>query len=299
MLKKLLALLGIALFLAIIYFAGPDKLVVSLASANPFLLFAAFAAIVAITVINGARFHILARSLGRLSFSNTFAALCLSQLVNQGMTAALGEVSKGALFKKLHGISFSRTIGIVFVERGQDFILALIIALLFLSSSNIPWLSQVSLLLLPIIALIAVVLFAPSKWFNRFKRFEAVYRLARGFKQGVRGLSRKVLFLSLVLTLLSLVFNGLANQLLLSAMGAPVPLATVLAFTSAALIAGFLSGLPGGLGSREVVLVALFSSLGVSAAVVIAASVLLRGFFAGINLVFYLLFSRKGGQVNL
>lgn len=289
MLKKLLALLGLALIIAIILIEDPTKIWDAVSNTNPLLLLAAEAFLLALSLSKGARLHQLAKTIKQLKFREALNVFCFGQLVNQGITTVLGEVSKGVMLKKLHGFSFSRSMSIIFVERGYDLIFTLAFSMLLLGQVKQSWAPLAIALPLLFIGAIIAIAVLPEKPFHWFKKFKKPWHFYENFRGGLRSLSTKVLATTLAITAVAWLFEGLGNQLLLSAFGVNLPLLTVLSVTSLSLLVGFLSGIPGGIGTREVSLVFLYSLFGVPAPIALALSLVYRIAIIVNDYAFYLL----------
>ncbi len=274
-----LSIIGLVLLLAVFLYSGPALIWDSLFSADPVFFAAGAAFLLALLLLGGWRFHLLSGRLKSLSFPKTFYVLCFSQVVNQGTLASAGELSKAALLKKLHGVSFSRSLGVVLLERGQDVLFSFALGALFLYQYQRDWLWPVAVASAVLFALVALLLFLPAGSFGFLSRFPQAGNVVMNFRDGARGQSPSVLALSLAVTAATFLVGAAANWFLLSSLGASVGFWTVLSVNFTGLLIGFLSGLPAGIGSREAALVFLYGIFGVAAPVVVAASLLNRILF--------------------
>ncbi len=278
--KKILLLAGIALFAAIIYLAGPEALLKTLAGANALTLAAAALLVLVVVALNIVKFHILAQSLGKLGLADSARIVSFTQLVNQGMVALVGEAAKGVLLKKFKGVRLSRALSIVAVERFQDVALIFVFSLLVFSRLGVQVpAAAIVLLAAAVVAAIALIA-APERVLRRLLFFPWLRENVFEFREGMRTISPAAFFAAFALSLAAILVGGAANTLILSSLGANVDYATVLTVTSAASLVGLLSALPAGLGAREIVLVGAYSQLGVAPAVAVAASLVLRALFA-------------------
>ena len=183
--------------------------------------------------------------------------------------------------------------GVILLERGYDFLFTVFfaaIALAALRPDSLPFLGAA---LAIVFFGVAAAAFAPSKWFTFLKRWTKVYESAAKFRQGIKSLSPKTLAYALALSAIAWLFEGLGNQLIFSALGIQLPLLTVLGITSAGLIVGFATAIPGGIGSREATMVLLYSAVGVAAPVVIAQALLYRIGVTGVSLAAYVAAGKK------
>ncbi|OIO24088.1 hypothetical protein AUJ65_02255 [Candidatus Micrarchaeota archaeon CG1_02_51_15] len=294
MIKKLLFAISLILFAAVILYAGPSVLLDALISADPLPL-AVATFLIAVTIgLNGIRFHILTSSIGELPFKQTFNVLLFSQLANQGAIALLGDATKAVLFKKLFGHSFTRIIGIVTVERGQDLLVALTCAVLL--AAELSWAGYAAFGVMAVFCALMIFVFTPPSWIRKLP-FKRLSDAAQNFREGVRAITLKTILQSFAVTLAALITGGLANQLLLASFGVSLPLLTVVTVTSVSLLAGLASGLPAGLGAREASLVLMYGSFGVPASAVLMSALLLRVIFASLSYAGYLA-TRTEGQNN-
>ena len=287
MLKTILAIAGAAVFLALVWHFGPTAVWNAASQANPLLFAAALACLLALTLVKALRLQALLQHTGTIQKREALAVFSFGQLTNQGITTLAGEVAKGALLKKVHGFSFSKSMGVILVERGYDLLFTIFfaaIALAALQPDSLPFLGAA---LAIVFFGVAAAAFAPSKWFSFLKRWKKVYESASKFRQGIKSLPPKTLAYALALSAIAWLFEGLGNQLIFSALGIQLPILTVVGITSAGLIAGFASMIPGGIGSRETVMVLLYSAAGVPAPAVIVQSILYRLGMTGVSLAAY------------
>lgn len=294
MLKKILTIIGLVLIIAIIFIEGPEKIWNAATKADLALLVCAEIFLILLTLVKGVRLQQLAKTIKCLGFRQSLHIFCFGQLVNQGVTTAIGEVSKALMLKKLHGFSFSRSISIIFVERGCDFIFTLGFACLIIAQLKTDWaLTALAIPLVFVLAIIAVA-FLPVHLFAFFKKFKKLWHVYSNFRQGLRNLSLQLIAITLAISAVAWLFEGLGNQFLLSSLGAPLPLLTVLSITSLSLMVGFISGIPGGIGSREAALVLLYSLFGVGMPIALAQALIYRVLTAGSNFVLYAVAGWRG-----
>ncbi|MGB9577534.1 MAG: lysylphosphatidylglycerol synthase transmembrane domain-containing protein [Candidatus Micrarchaeia archaeon] len=289
MLKKLLGVFGLALVLAIIWVEGPATILNAASHANLALLIAAEAFLVSLNLFKGLRLHELLKSIQRLRFRDSLRVFCFGQLVNQGIMTALGEVSKGLMLKRLHGLSFSRSMSIIVVERGFDLLFALALSALVLAQVNKAWLPLAIGLAAALAALIAAIAFLPQNLFRFFQRFKQPWHAYTNFRNGLRGLSPRFLAIAFAVSVAAWTLEGLGNQFILYSLGVNLPLLTVLGVTSLSLVVGFASFIPGGIGAREASLVLLYSALGVPGPTALAQGLIYRISIAANDYAIYLL----------
>lgn len=288
-LTNILSILGLILILAIIYFAGPQKILDALLKADFKMLLLGAAVILVIILLNGLRFYILTRKLGEISFKQAFSVLCFSQLINQGTVAALGEVSKSALFKTKK-IPVSKSLAVVILERVQDFIFAIAFSFLILSQIDAKLL-PLSILLVACIAFgFIFVLVVPEKFISKIPSFLSfVSKNLRDFKEGIKSVSLQTFAASILVTFIALFLGAFAYQSIFQAFNINLDPVVILSIISAGLLVGFLSGLPAGIGSREVTMIALFAQFSVPAEVVVATSLIVRVVFSVLSWVGFML----------
>ncbi len=274
-LNKILLLLGLFLLAAIILVAGPVKLLEAVSRANLWLLLAAAVFLLAATLLNSLRFHLLAKPSASLSPADSLYLVCFSQLVNQGASAMLGDAAKALLLKKMHNLSYSKGVGIIWVERSLDVLFSLICVGFILGSlSPQGFYLAIAIGLLLLLAWLAV-LFSPESLLALIPLEKAKAGLL-SFQKTVKGIGVNVIAKSLACTFFAFTATGLGALLLLSALGYNLDFFTVLGVVFAGFLAGIASGLPGGLGSREAAMAFIFAQFGVPVAVTVSVSLLLR-----------------------
>ncbi|MEW5955293.1 MAG: lysylphosphatidylglycerol synthase transmembrane domain-containing protein [Candidatus Micrarchaeota archaeon] len=293
MLKTILAIAGALMFLLLIWYSGPAAVWNAVTQANPLLFAAALACLLLLTALKGLRLHALLQHAGRLKRREALAVFSFGQLTNQGITTLLGEVAKGALLKKIHGFSFSNSMGVILVERGYDFLFTVFFAAIALASLRPDWLPFLALLLAVAFFGVAAAAFAPSKWFSFLKRWKKLWESAAKFRHGIVGLRPQALCLAFAFSAVAWLFEGLGNHFIFSALGIQLPLLTVLGITSAGLIVGFATMIPGGIGSREATMVLLYSAADISAPAVIAQALLYRIGMTAVSLAAYVAAGKK------
>jgi len=293
MLKALLAIAGILIFAALIWYSGPLEVWNAATQANPAYLAAAVACLALLTLTKGLRLHELLKHEGTIKKRQSIAVFSFGQLTNQGITTAFGEVAKGALLKKVHGFSFSRAMGTILVERGLDFVFTVFFAAIALAVLRPHWLPVLAAALLFAGIGIAAAAFAPREWFAFFRKWPTAYEKAAKFRQGITHQSPRVIGIALAFSAIAWIFEGLGNQLIFSALGINLPFFTVLGITCVGLLVGFATAVPGGIGSREATLVLLYSAAGVPASVVIVQALLYRIAMTIISLAAYAAAQKK------
>ena len=287
MFKALLAIAGILIFAALIWYSGPLEVWNAATQADPLHLAAAAACLAVLTLAKGIRLHGLLKHEGTIKKRQAIAVFSFGQLTNQGITTALGEVAKGALLKKVHGFSFSRAMGTILVERGLDFVFTVFFTAIAIATLRPHWLPVLAAALLVAGLGLAGAAFAPRQWFAFFKKWPTAYEKATKFRQGITCQSPKVIGVALALSAVAWLFEGFGNQLIFSGLGVNLPFFTVLGITCAGLLVGFATAVPGGIGSREATLVILYSAAGVPTSIVIVQALLYRIAMTAISLAAY------------
>ena len=296
MLKKILLAVGLLLVAATIYFAGPEKLAAVAASADPLKLFAAALVFIVVIALNAGKFHVLANAVGKTSFRETAKIVCFSQVVNQGTIALVGEATKSAMLKKLHDIPFSRALGVVALERVQDVFLLFVFSAFLFMSFEAGLASATILLIVAGLAAAAFFAFAPESAIKVVVPIQWARKNLLEFRWALHNVPKRAIMVSVLGAAAAFLVGGLANQLILSALGSNVDFMTVLAVTSAASLVGLLSALPAGLGAREVVLVGVYSQFGVSPSAAVTMSLIVRIIFSLESYAAYAFASKGEGK---
>ncbi|CAH2395215.1 lysylphosphatidylglycerol synthase transmembrane domain-containing protein [Mesorhizobium ventifaucium] len=193
----------------------------------------------------------------------------------------VGEVVKSVLLRTRYGISLTEGLGVLMVERLGD-----VLAILLLTAGGLALLADGFFFLVIATLLVAAMMVVVG--------VRSIYGaiLGRiGTIPGLRGIVSRILLLfdvahellqplpflvGITIAIVAWACEGLALHIIIREFGIEASVLTSLCVFGFATLAGALSGLPGGLGSTEVVMVLLLTQLGMPVAVAAVPVVVFR-----------------------
>lgn len=201
------------------------------------------------------------------------------------LTPTPGKLGEGirALYLKPFGVGIGRCLSALYAERLLDVMaVSLLAALLFLSPH--PGVRSLALIGGAITLLLLIAQHPAAVAFTRDlvrrlrnQRLRALGAKIAAFQSDVTTLLRpRMLAGGLLLGLIAWGAEGVGTFLIAQALGIDVSLWAAMGIYAVAMLAGALSFLPGGLGSAEAAMVALFSMAGAPLPVAVAATLLVR-----------------------
>jgi uncharacterized protein (TIRG00374 family) len=261
---------------------GVDRLLSTLRSADHGLLWLAAACYAAELGLRMARWRLLFRA---TTLGPAMSIWWIGTGVNELLPSGAGELSRGVVGSQRYGISVASVLAPTAVERLADLIVLLGLAGFAVLVLVAPF-SPLAVLV-PLLAVLAglMLLLRPEllAWpSGRLERHAGWRSRAGAF---LRRLSvdlaevrhrRLALGATLALTVAIWTLEGAVQWFALRAVGGFVPYSAALGFTALAFLFGFVSFLPGGLGSREAALAGLLQSAGVAAHIGTTSSVAVR-----------------------
>lgn len=271
----ILFIISLVLLAIVIGYANPAKIIDTFKTTNPTSILFALTLIIGTAIINGARFHALAKEGTSITFKEAVQVVSVGQLINQGIVGMLGEVAKGLILKKKHGIEFAKTVGLIWVERSQDILFTLAFVSFITSEFYGTGMIAPIIFTIAIFTIWAVLPRFPLAVIKRIS-FKKVEQIATSFIIFIRSISRKTIVYTLLMTLVAFLVTGVANQIILEALGVRIGLVMVMGATFASLLIGVISGMPGGIGSREAAMTAIYGHVGVPVAIAVSASIIFR-----------------------
>ena|SRR3989344_1191486 len=282
--KKRVLLLGlsIAVLLAFIAWSNPFTFLNALSQADGALVAAAFALSVVAIVLRGLKWNVLAG--GR--FLTVLHVQNLGIAISNFTPAKAGEPVKALLLKAATGKDVSVSFPTIIIERLLD--LLVVFAFAF---TTIVFFSVKDYVLLVIGGAVIIAVFAAAlvavlvdrrigafvfRLLGRLSSFTISEQFIDTFYHRTSRPSRSRIAASLVLTSVVWILEGLMLFLVLGALHVEAPAVFALvSLIAIALIIAIASFLPGGIGSFEIVLTVLLTTVGVGSA---AAAVLLYRF---------------------
>lgn len=280
--KILLLVISILILAAIVLYADPYTVFLTLSKADfLFVLFAFIISNIAIC-IQVLKWNILLKG---INFKELFPIQLLGITISNFTPGKASEPIKAILLKLKKGTPVSETLPSIIWERIMDITVIVILALFaiqILTQAEILFLSIASIaVLIILICLLFLILYNKKFGLRVFKilvKFPILNRLTIKFletfyKSKIK--NSKLLF-SFILSVLTWLLYGFVFYFSLLALGinlSPLLLSGILALS---IIIGVLSSLPGGIGSTDVVMVLLLSLVGVENIIAVSSVLIAR-----------------------
>jgi len=249
---------------------------------------------------------LLARIRIRIPLRKLFAPYMAGMFVSNLTPGKVGEPIKSYLLKKTAGISISKSLPSVFMEKIFDILSAVLLSLVGIVVVTLP--ENVELVLLPVIALyafaVAAVLYVSARksriywtskkmmkllgWLPKIKKLDkSLEGSAEMFNESmVKYRNAPVTVKNFTISMVIWIAEGIILYLCFLSVGINVDALVVISFLSIAALIGVTSLLPGGLGSCEVVMVMLFTAAYPLPVYAVTAAVFMERFFGfGINVI--------------
>lgn len=279
--RILLLFLSFSLLGALLFFSDVGKVAIVISGANTYCIFAAFLLSLLLMVARTIRWKILLERISvGIPFPGLFTSYMSGMLVSNLTPGKIGEPFKSYVLKKTRGISISKTLPSVFMEKIFDIFSTILLALAGVLIVALP--QNVENVLFAVIAfyLVSVVImlyvsadkrriYSLSKkmlrlfgWLPHMKKFDkSVEHFAKKFNESMADyrdvpVSLKNFFLSIFVWSA----EGVIVYLCFLSVGLSVSLLAAISFLSISVLIGVTSLLPGGMGSSEIVLVVLFTA---------------------------------------
>jgi len=273
--KKILPLFSIALLVILLYFSDLPSVVDVLLKTNMFLISIALVILVASVFIRIVRWKLFLKNLnidstwGECSYSY-MPALFLSNFT----PARVGEPIRSYFLKKMKGVSMSKTIPSVIVERAMDVISLVILGVFILFTFNLGYIVYVDVFLIILVIIIGIALLRNERVAGRifgvfFRIFSFHPRLkdakrrreeiTERFHSGFR-IKKSILSVVFILSLLIWVSEGIIFYLAFLSIGVELSLFLITSIFAFSILMGVITFLPGGIGSTEFVFALILSS---------------------------------------
>jgi len=298
-LKIITFLFSIALLMALIYYSDFFKVVDALSKINLSYVLLGISLWPIISFLRAFRWYTILKKIDiNLPYWSVFKIYFAGDFISQITPGRVGEPMKSFLLKTVEGKSIGTTISSTLLERLMDMLVMIIIISIgtfFLWTTInkiIPWLIPV-LVFFPIFLVFIVIIISSErillKTVSSFQSMLFFISFIKGRKRKIMKFFKSVnktflmyrdikLFFKIFLITMSLwIFEGFILLLAFKSLGISVSLfSTILVVAVAALVA-FITILPLGLGSIELVIVLFFTSFyPLTAAEVLAAAIVVR-----------------------
>lgn len=299
-LRVILLLVSVLILMVLLYFSDIGKVISVVSTARPAYIFAALGISIALWFIRAFKVKILINRIGVSMGFIRLTSLNLAACFVSGLTPGkIGEPFKSYAIKKATGHSISKTLPAVFMEKTFDIISTTLLSVIGLLTITMPF--GVSMLVLGAIAVygtgISLTIYMSSsetrlkKFSGKFLRFLWWFPIIKKVDAKMEGFARKfnksiksyrdfgVLAKTLPVSLLIWVLEGMMLYVAFLSVGTQTDPVAAVSFYSVAMLIGVLSFLPSGVGSSELVVVLLFTTVYGTPVHVVTASVLITRFF--------------------
>ena len=255
-------------------------------------------------LIRGWRFHYYLVNIGEtVPFVYSTVAF-LSGFALTGTPGKVGEAMKGVFLKRDYGVSVTRVVGVVVVERLMDLFGVLILgslSLLFFPGWRNIFLALAGVVIAGGISLCMEKIYRPIlEAMSRlpFVSWVAIKTL-RILLSGKDLMKPRIFLVGLVVSVIAWAMEAISLYIVMKGFGLPGTLTEANFVYCFSTILGALSMLPGGIGGTEASMIGLFSYLGISYSDGLPVVILIRlctlwyAIFAGMAFSLYLLSSKK------
>ncbi len=255
-------------------------------------------------LIRGWRFHYYLANIGaRVPFLYATSAF-LAGFALTGTPGKVGEAMKGVFLKRDYGVSVTRVVGIVVVERLMDLFAVLILgsfSLLFFEGWRSLFLALAGVVVAAGAFLCLERLYRPI--LEAMERIPIVSwfaaRVLKILLSGKNLMKPRIFLVGLFVSVIAWSMESLSMYIVMKGFGLPASVTEANFVYCFSTILGALSMLPGGIGGTEAGMMGLFAYLGISYSKGLPAVILIRvctlwyAIFVGMAMSLYLLASRK------
>ena len=280
--RWVIRLIGLALFVAILYFVDVPHILTYLRTANFWLVALSILLVIPHLATKAWRWQVLLRGVGiNIGLLEAARLYAIGQAAGFLTPGQAGDAVK-AVYLRADGHSLGRSLVTVVVDRLYDLLVVGGLAVwgIFVFG-EVPQ-GQTAIIVLLVMGIVLLfVLFASHGWQGPVARIITRIVPARFLKgrDAQRSLENLVLpaptlVASFAITIVSFVISYFRSWLLFAALGLFVPITYFLAATSIAGIAAILPVTVGGVGTRDAAFVVLFSMMGYGAEPAVALSTL-------------------------
>jgi uncharacterized protein (TIRG00374 family) len=299
--RILLLLLSFTILGALLYFSDIGKVALVISGANPYYIFLAFLLSLLLMAVRTFRWRtLLERIRISVAFPRLFAVYMSGLVVSNLTPGKIGDPMKSYILKKTSGISISKSLPSVFMERVFDVSVTVILSFIGIAIVTLP--PRIEIVLFMVIALyffgVTALLYISLKksrirylsgkiirvfsWLPLARKVDKyLEHFAEKFNESlVNYKDAPTLAKSFVLSLFIWSAEGVILYLCFLSAGIDVNVLVSVSFLSIAVLIGVTSLLPGGMGSSEVVMVLLFTTTYSLPIYSVTAAVLMERFFS-------------------
>ncbi len=259
-------------------------------------------------LIRGWRFHYYLINIGEKVPFVYSTMTFLAGFALTGTPGKVGEAMKGVFLKRDYGVSITRVVGVVVVERLMDLFGVLILgsfSLLFFPGWRNIFLALAGIVIAGGIFLCMEKIYRPI--LEAMSRLPLVSWMAsktlRILLSGKDLMKPRIFIVGLIVSVIAWAMEAISLYIVMKGFGLPGTLTEANFVYCFSTILGALSMLPGGIGGTEASMMGLFSYLGISYSDGLPAVILIRvctlwyAIFAGMAFSLYLLSSGKGRKL--
>ncbi len=295
--RVFLLFLSFTILFVLLYLSDVWKVIAVISNANLYYIFFAFMLSLFLMPVRTFRWRMLLEKIKiHVKFTKLFPVYMSGMLVSNLTPGKIGEPFKNYALKKTSGVSISKTLPSVFIERVFDVFSTIILSFIGIFMLTLP--GRVGIILFAVVMLyllsIIIISYISAKksriynfskkifrlfwWLPLIKKFEIFLEdFAEKFNRSIiKYKDVKILLKSFILSMGIWIVEGFIVYLCFLSIGINVNILAAVSFLTISMLIGVVSFLPGGLGSSEVVMVLLFTTVfllplhSVTAAVLIA-----------------------------
>jgi uncharacterized protein (TIRG00374 family) len=300
-LRILLLFFSLAILAMLLYVSDVTRVFAIISGANPYYVFPALLISFSLMPVRVFRWKVLLEKIRiHVPFRKLFPTYMAGMFVSNLTPGKVGEPIKSYLLKKTAGVSISKSLPSVFMEKIFDVFSTVTLSFMGIALVTLP--EKVGTIILPIIFL---YVFAVTAALYVSARKDRIYFISRkmlrlfGWLPFVRRLDKplesfaekfnasllrykdaRVSLKNFMLSMFLWAAEGVILYLCFLAVGIEIDALVVISFFSIAVLIGVTSLLPGGLGSSEVVMVLLFTATYALPIPVVTAAVFMARFFS-------------------
>lgn len=321
-LKKYIPLfVSIILLLLLIYFSNIQKILSIFSKANPIFLLTGLSMWAVIALLRSLRWKYLLHKVDiAVSLKTTFEVFTSGLFISNLTPAKTGEPIRSVLLKKSKGKSLGRSLPSIFFEKIFDIVALVTISLAgvisFVSRSYQMWFIISLVLYVFVISFGIYILLSQERTEKLLTKLEPLISLIplvenpeekiAGFSSDLSRAFRKfgnsrIVMVTFLYSFLLWICMGTIYLAGFYALNIPINPLICIVIVSISVLISMVTALPGGLGSKEVVFVAILTSISGLTAPEATAGVLLGGFmsFWTTVIVGSFLFSKMGVGIDL
>ena len=302
--KILLFFISILLLIGVIIYINPILLLQTLSKTNALYILLAFGVVNITTVLRVMKWKVL---LKEVTLKELFPVQMLGMALSNLTPGKVGEPLKSLILKITKNIPASSSLPTVFWERIFDLVVLVVLSAVCISIfSSLFAVGFVGIIISALIIFLLIVALTSRRvgefFFKRLKKIPLLRKIRDGFLDTFyeSKIEKKGLLECFVITFFTWILDGLTFFIILLSFNVPPSLYHALIFPcliALSIVIGILSSLPGGMGSTEIVLILLITSLGfeksLAASVVFLGRIITLGYGMFLGYLSFIYLNRK------